>query len=546
MLRTVLAVGSCQVVQLLALLPVSAVTPSVRYHITGDIAGHFLGRSIASLGDVDGDGVADFAVGAAPGTPAPQDSMNRVLVVSGRDGGVLRVLVTELGGFSRLGFVVVAAGDLDGDGVQDLLLPTSTRVEVRSARTGEVLVATDGFGAEPRTGLGIGDVTGDSVPDLAVSYFGAFRGSLRSFFVSVLSGALGEEIWWRGDDDSHPYLGEALAAVGDVDEDGWPDLAIGAPSQRPLPGEEFGYGKVLVVAGNDGRLLHELSIATIRDSFGISLASLSDLDGDGARELAVGSEAFRIPEQSRLQLGRVDVFSGRSGQILWTRTGRDFDRRFHGPHHEIDGSIFTGDRFGARLGNAGDVDGDGFDDLLVWVPRESAFVDGGLRFVDDSRVHLHSGRTGALLAVYETEERGTRFGSTLDRLGDVDGDGRPEFLVGAQGWNGEAAEAGRVYVMSYVPASVAFIRGDVNVDGSVNVSDAVALFRGLTQGDPLPCREASDVDRSGALDITDVVNLLRFLFLITDEVPVPDAPYPDCGRFETFRERLSCERSGCG
>ena len=376
----------------------------VRYKVTGEAPFDLLGRSVASLGDVDGDAVPDFAAGAPEWTGAPAPA-GRIVVVSGRDGRIVRTLRNETGG-SNFGAYVASAGDLDADGAQDILLTAHGLVEVRSGRTGELLLRIEEAGEEPRKALGIGDADVDGVPDLAVSY--------RDFPISrlaVRSGQTGDVFW--GSEGRLDEFAWSFAALGDADGDGSPDLAIGEPAL----GRASEPGSIRVLRGKDGTTIYSVESIPAGKSFGFSLAMLSDVDGNGVGELAVGSEAFGFFDQERL--GRVDVVSGRTGSPpVWNRTGRDFDRTGRG-------SAFLGDRFGAQVGNAGNADGDGADDLLVWSPRDSQGMNGP---VDDSRVHLHSGRTGALLAVYEAEEREAHFGWGLQRLGDVDGDGRSEFL----------------------------------------------------------------------------------------------------------------------
>src|SRR5688572_10770143 len=140
----------------------------VRYKVTGEAPFDLLGRSVAPLGDVDGDAVPDFAAGAPEWTGSLEPS-GRIVVVSGRDGRIVRTLRSETGAFN-FGAHVAPAGDLDADGARDLLLTAQGLVEVRSGRTGELLLRIGEASEEPRKAVGIGDADGDGVPDLAVSY----------------------------------------------------------------------------------------------------------------------------------------------------------------------------------------------------------------------------------------------------------------------------------------------------------------------------------------------------------------------------------------
>src|SRR5688572_6875893 len=160
----------------------------VRYKITGEAPFDLLGRSVAALGDVDGDAVPDFAAGAPEWTGSPTPA-GRIVVVSGRDGRIVRTFRNETGA-PNFGAHVAPAGDLDGDGARDILLTAHGLVEVRSGKTGELLLRIGEAGEEPRKAVGIGDADGDAVPDLAVSY--------RDFPISrlaVRSGQTGEVLW---------------------------------------------------------------------------------------------------------------------------------------------------------------------------------------------------------------------------------------------------------------------------------------------------------------------------------------------------------------
>ncbi|MCI0585759.1 MAG: integrin alpha [Planctomycetes bacterium] len=215
--------------------------------VQGGVTGQF-GRSLAAAGDLDGDGVGDLFAGS-PGqafiTPA-----GPVVALSGANGSTLRTYPP--GGIPAFdyGFAVAAAGDLDGDSTTDLLVG-SPQVAVLlppisigngllhafSGATGTVLFSASGGGFDDNLGAsvaGIGDVSGDGIPDVAV---GAPQQAgfltVGSGYVRVLSGASGLEVMSAGGAVFGDRFGAAVAGAGDASGDGVPDLAVGAPAADP-------------------------------------------------------------------------------------------------------------------------------------------------------------------------------------------------------------------------------------------------------------------------------------------------------------------------
>ena len=383
----------------------------------------------------------------------------------------------------------------------------------------------------------LGDLDGDGKDEMALGnpYEQDIPGSngQKAYYgqVTIFSGASENVIWSRASQSRGDALGVHIQEVGDVDGDGFSDVAIGDPGSRL---EEEQPGKLYLVSGQDGSTIYRVSLGIPGDGFGRNLSSLADLDGDGVRELAVSAGGFPLAGYPRA--GRVDVRSGATGAILWTVLGQDFDRFFVG-------QLMRGDILGAELANAGDTDGDGFDDLLIYAGR------GGVLGQDWGRIYLRSGLDGHLLASIESERNDTAFGGRILGIGDVDGDGRSEFAIGAPTWDlrpegggNPLFSVGRVYVMSYAPSGIPFIRGDADLDGAVGMADAIFILRHLFRDGPSHCEEAMDIDRSHEVRLFDAVIILGYLFHLG---AAPQPPFPDCGGFLSFAEQLSCERSAC-
>lgn len=166
--------------------------------------------------------------------------------------------------------------------------------------------------------------------------------------------------------------------------------------------------------------------------FGGAIAGIGDVDGDGAGEVLVGSAGER--PGGLANGGRAYLLSGRTGALM---------RTFVSPLLQADG------RYGAAVARVPDANGDGIDDLLIGAPGEGANRTG--------RAYLYSGRTGNIMRVFypPSPQADGYFGQTVAGIGDVDGDGRGDVIVGAPDENGGGVQgAGRIHVFSGASGSL--------------------------------------------------------------------------------------------
>ncbi|GJM23197.1 MAG: hypothetical protein DHS20C15_31120 [Planctomycetota bacterium] len=318
----------------------------------GEHAHDALGWSVAALGDLNEDGVNDFAFGAPGGTP-PEGS---VRVVSGRNGEALYTVVGKQPG-DRFGHAITRLGDVDGDGVSDFAVGApqadtvgqlSGRVRVVSGADGSTVRAHHGaaFDLFGQALASVADLNDDGVNELLVgapfSDEAAFNGGSAWLF----SGADGDVLMAFHGADVGDQLGHWVAAAGDVDADGHEDIALG------LPGSDLGgldAGAVQVRSGANGNVLLELTGDQAGQGWGV-VAGPGDVDGDGHDDIAMGSTNAGAPDTSA-SAGRVRVVSGASGETLLDHTGASADAWF-----------------GYALARVGDLNADGRADVLVGAP----------------------------------------------------------------------------------------------------------------------------------------------------------------------------------
>lgn len=328
----------------------SGLDGSLLYSILGDPGSHF-GVSMSVVGDLDADGVLDFAVGS-PYDARVASYAGRVSLHSGRTGALLGEVGTPaLEDF--LGWAVASPGDVDGDGIPDIAASSlredspaesAGAVRVFSGATGVELWVAHGHAAYALFGTSLttlADRTGDGVRELLVGEPG-----MSPEQVHVLSGADGSPVLVLSASDltGDGRFGTAVAGVGDQDGDGIEDFVVGAPYEKTRSYRE---GLVRLIAGADGSTLAEWSGLSPGDRLGSFVGGVDDLDGDGRRELVMAAPEGFLGESL---MGYVQVRSSSDGSVLRFWPG------------------LAGETFGTAFAELGDRDGDGLSDTLVAAP----------------------------------------------------------------------------------------------------------------------------------------------------------------------------------
>ncbi len=333
----------------------------------------------------------------------------------------------------------------------------------------ELLLERAGDFNEDRFGFSVaaaGDVDADGFADVIVGAIRDDNNGLDSGSARILSGLDGSTLHLI-DGNAGDRFGYAVSTAGDVDADGFADVIVGAPEAL------FERGYARVHSGASGAALHTFSGQVNGDWFGVDVASLGDLDSDGHDDVVVGAGYGASGR------GEVTVYSGVTGALLRYQTGQNGENlgwSVAGPGDTIldgfvdvlagspvnnanggaktfsgqDGAIlhwwpapFGLDRSGWAVSGAGDVNEDGFTDVLVGAPDDDT-----TNGVGTGSVRLYSGINGFLLHEWLGDSAGDEFGTAVDGGRDVDGDGVPDVVVGAPRDDDGAADAGRVSVLS--------------------------------------------------------------------------------------------------
>ncbi|HSU94908.1 MAG TPA: FG-GAP-like repeat-containing protein [Gemmatimonadaceae bacterium] len=389
----------------------------VLLEIDGDSAGDQFGWIARDMGDVDHDGANDF-VTSAPTKNVDGENAGRVSVYSSRTGKLLWSANGKPG--EQLGTGVESAGDVDGDGVQDVVAgaPYSGRAYVYSGTDGHALFTlraendSDAFGQHVSSA---GDVDHDGHADFLIGApqnRAGGRGAGRAYLYSGKDGHL--LLTLTGE-----RAGDAFGStVGGYSDSLHTFLVVGAPAAGSgKTGRTYVYDglskkpKFIIESDSTGRALGAMFVSV-----------MGDVNGDGVPDVFASDFTNGAKGPST---GRIYVHSGRDGKRLITLTGE-------GP----------GEGFGIGPGKTGDVDHDGRADLVVgsW-QYSNAATSGG-------RVYLYSGHDGHLIETYTDRIPGDTFGFDAVGIGDVDGDGTVDFLLTAA-WSGvHGNHSGRIFIVS--------------------------------------------------------------------------------------------------
>lgn len=312
-------------------------------------AGERLGNGAAGAGDVNADGVPDVIVGA-PRHRADGES-GRAIVYSGKDGKTLLALVGKQAG-DRFGYKVSGAGDLNGDGHEDVLVtslagegqqPGSGCCDAYSGKDGALLFTLKGERASDSFGSAVAGCLEGEQRMFAVGAKDAGANRAGRVYVYEMKGSAPTLKFTIEADDKSKDLGQMFVAFpGDVDGDGVVDVFA---SDFTAGGAAPGVGCVVMVSGKTGEQLYRLEGTHAQEGFGTSISDALDVTGDGRGDLAIG--AWQNHEEAP-SAGKIYLYDGASGKRIRTWTCRQ-----------------AGDTCGFDATGLGDINNDGVAELLI-------------------------------------------------------------------------------------------------------------------------------------------------------------------------------------
>ena len=415
------------------------------------------------VGDVDADGTPDYVIGAYQHRVAGNDRQGRVFVYSGRTGMLLYTIDNPSPQpDSAFGFAVARVGDVNADGIADLVVGAigqgeagsalsltmgeqqggmtegpelkkvgSGQAFVFSAKDGQLLYTLQAPEQDAGAAFGfstaaLGDLTGDAIPEVLIGA-PAQNGSGRAYIFNGQDGSLVQTLAPPVPPGQDTF-GWSVAGAGDLNNDGTPDMLIGAPYTNVEQHRVL--GRVYAISGRDLSLLYAIDAPDPRAGsvFGWHIASGGDVNKDGTADTLVGAP-YKDVQSNRAQ-GEAYVFSGTDGTLLLSLHDPGLDNAYAG--------------FGYRVAWTADINEDGASEILVSAPHQT--VD---EFQIQGSVFVFNGWDGRHLITFDNPNphQGSKFGYTLASPGDLHGDGIPEFAIGASGQTiGDNVATGRIFV----------------------------------------------------------------------------------------------------
>jgi hypothetical protein len=459
------------------------------------------GYAVAGAGDVNGDGHDDFIVGNYRASPNGLFEAGSAYVYSGADGSLLYQVDGNSSG-ERLGSSVFGGRDVNDDGRPDFItgspyadsgsINEAGKVIVYSGADGTVLFEKTGLAAFDHFGTCVGMV-GDLNADGKDEFLSGAPtanpgGRFNAGSVYVYSGADGSLLYQVDGAVQDDYLGVSAAGTGDINGDDTPDFIIGAPYADPDSDRSVNAGAAYVFSGLDGSALYTVKSDSADDYLGFSVAGARDVNADGRSDFIVG--APNTDAVGRTDAGWAGIYSGLNGTLLFPLMGDS-----------------VGDLFGRSVAGIGDMNGDGNDDVIIGAigtGRDSLDYAGSARVI--------SGADGSTLFQIDGSGLLHEMGYSVAATGDVNGDGRPDFIASAP-----LADSGRGEV---------FVYGLISTDAPGEENIRPARF-GLSQNYPNPFNPATTIRYflyKREKIMLEVFNLLgeRIRTLANEEQPTGD------------------------
>ena len=382
------------------------------------------GSSIANIGDLNGDGITDIAVGAYFDDAGGSNRGTIHIMYMNSDGTVSDTIEInntvengpDLSNSDRFGLSIANIGDLNNDGVTDIAVgaprdgtggtnrgavhimfmnnngTVSDTIEINSnTPNGPDLSNSDNFGSSIAN---IGDLNNDGVTDIAVGAprdgtGGTNRGAVHIMFMNN-NGTVSDTIEINSNTPNGPvssnngYFGSSITNIGDLNNDGITDIAVGMPDNVH---DGNGTGSIhIMFMNNNGTVSDTIEInnttangpvLNMEDAFGSSIANIGDLNNDGVTDIAVGAQ-YDVASNGFIDVGAIHIMLlNNNGTVSYTIEIND---------DTANGPVLSfSNEFGSSIANIGDLNNDGISDIAVGALGRDLFVGGvHLLFMNNS------------------------------------------------------------------------------------------------------------------------------------------------------------------
>ena len=444
----------------------SSMNNSADVTLTGSSAFNTLGKSVSTAGDVNGDGFSDVIIGAN----GYSSNTGRAYILYGGISmdNIADVVMTGEAASNNFGVSVSMAGDVNGDGYSDVIcgaygFNSSTGKAyiyyggANMNSTADVTMTGEAtFNFFGNSVSGAGDVNGDGFSDVIIGAFGnsSSTGKAYVYFGGTSMDATAD--FSMAGETANSTFGLSVASTGDVNGDGYPEVLVGAYGYGSNTGRAYFYDYFM-----KNEITSELTMTGEANNnlFGNSISSAGDVNGDGYSDIIVGATGYNS------STGKAYIYFG--GLSLDTLA----DVTLNG-----EASLNS---FG-KVSSAGDVNGDGYDDVIVGASQYNSSTGRAYIFYGGSAMNNTAD------VIMTGEAANNNFGISVSAAGDVNGDGYSDVIIGASGFNSSTGKAyiyfgsssmdnisdatmiGESFSNSLFGSSVASA-GDVNGDGYPDV-----------------------------------------------------------------------------
>lgn len=421
--------------------------PGADWYAHVNQSGANFGNMVSGAGDVNGDGYGDLLVGAYL-YDGPATNSGGAFVwagsasgLSGSSGSIANSMWTATGNVANdyMGTSVCRAGDADGNGC------------------GDIIVGVPGY-----------ESTGLTDEGIALVWYGSVATDLGA------DGTILNADWKIKGGITNEKIGVNVSLAGDVNGDGYSDVMIGSVYHNIY------YGMVSVYNGSKTGLSTTASWSTIgtqqNAEFGAVMSSAGDINGDGYSDIMLGASKF---DNGHTDEGKVFLYYGSAGGLAntnsWAYRGNQ-----------------TNGQFGYCMSYAGDVNGDGYSDVIIASP----YYDNG--HTDEGKIWVYCGSANGLLSTAyftaESDNAGACFGISVDGAGDVDKNGYADIIVGAPFYTGAMSQEGAVFVWYGSSTGFGASGTPLNADWTATANQPSARFG-------TSVASAGDVNKDGCSDV---------------------------------------------